>query len=50
MGADGVLTYVQWGGPAFNAEPMFSAGRKVLGALGLKKGGLAVMPRGKGKC
>ena len=37
-------------GPAFNAEPMFSAGRKVLGALGLKKGGLAVMPRGKGKC
>lgn len=37
-------------GPAFSAEPMFSAGRKVLGALGLKKGGLAVMPRGKKGC
>lgn len=37
-------------GPAFSAEPMFSAGRKVLGAMGLKKGGLAVMPRGKKGC
>ncbi|MFZ9627416.1 MAG: DUF6496 domain-containing protein [Burkholderiaceae bacterium] len=37
-------------GPAFSAEPMFKAGRKVLGMMGLKKGGLAVMPRGKKGC